>query len=86
MKKKLHSLLITEKETLLELESMWEEGDMGNYFMFLNQISFFVLATAPPMFQISHYAGICAKRLERIGLGGRLKPKRPTEEEIDQSR
>ncbi len=37
--------------------------------------------------QISHYAGICAKRLERIGLeGGRLKPRRATMEEIDQSR
>merc|ERR1719193_1104349 len=36
--------------------------------------------------QISHYAGICHKRLERIGLGGRLKPKKPTLEDIDQSR
>ena len=36
--------------------------------------------------QISHYAGICAKRLDRIGEGGRLKPKKPTIEEIDQSR
>ena len=36
--------------------------------------------------QISHYAGICAKRLERIGEGGRLSPKRPTVEDIDQSR
>ncbi len=36
--------------------------------------------------QISHYAGICAKRLDRIGVGGRLKPKKPTMEDIDQSR
>lgn len=36
--------------------------------------------------QISHYAGICAKRLGRIGVGGKLKAKRPTEEDIDQSR
>ena len=34
----------------------------------------------------SHYAGICAKRLERIGDGGRLKPKKPNIEDIDQSR
>ena len=37
-------------------------------------------------FQISHYAGICNKRLERIGIGGRLDPKKPTLEDIDQSR
>ena len=36
--------------------------------------------------QISHYAGICAKRLDRIGDGGRLIPKKPSIEEIDQSR
>ena len=37
--------------------------------------------------QISHYAGICAKRLARIGFeGGRLAPKRPGVEDIDQSR
>eukprot|EP00090_Calanus_glacialis_P003765 TRINITY_DN12798_c0_g1_i1.p1 TRINITY_DN12798_c0_g1~~TRINITY_DN12798_c0_g1_i1.p1 ORF type:complete len:1185 (-),score=141.46 TRINITY_DN12798_c0_g1_i1:1321-4875(-) len=36
--------------------------------------------------QISHYAGICNKRLERIGVGGRLSPKKPTLEDIDQSR
>ena len=38
------------------------------------------------LFQISHYAGICNKRLERIGVGGRLSPKKPTLEDIDQSR
>ena len=37
-------------------------------------------------FQISHYAGISNKRLERIGIGGRLAPKKPTLEDIDQSR
>jgi len=36
--------------------------------------------------QISHYAGICNKRLERIGIGGRLAAKKPTLEDIDQSR
>ena len=36
--------------------------------------------------QISHYAGICNKRLERIGSDGRLSPKKPTLEDIDQSR
>jgi len=36
--------------------------------------------------QISHYAGISNKRLERIGIGGRLAPKKPTLEDIDQSR
>ena len=36
--------------------------------------------------QISHYAGICNKRLERIGEGGRLGPRKPSLEDIDQSR
>ncbi|TRY78046.1 hypothetical protein TCAL_06622 [Tigriopus californicus] len=36
--------------------------------------------------QISHYAGICAKRLDRIGESGRLSPKKPVIEDIDQSR
>ena len=36
--------------------------------------------------QISHYAGICGKRLDRIGDTGRLGPKKPTVDEIDQSR
>eukprot|EP00096_Caligus_rogercresseyi_P014810 TRINITY_DN7301_c0_g1_i1.p1 TRINITY_DN7301_c0_g1~~TRINITY_DN7301_c0_g1_i1.p1 ORF type:complete len:640 (+),score=195.85 TRINITY_DN7301_c0_g1_i1:504-2423(+) len=36
--------------------------------------------------QISHFAGICAKRLERIGEGGYLVPKKPSVEDIDQSR
>jgi len=36
--------------------------------------------------QISHYAGICAKRLERVGTGGRLLPRKPSLEDIDQSR
>ena len=30
--------------------------------------------------QISHYAGICAKRLDRIGDTGRLRPKKPSVE------
>eukprot|EP00095_Tigriopus_kingsejongensis_P006358 snap_masked-scaffold42_size484952-processed-gene-1.9 protein:Tk06358 transcript:snap_masked-scaffold42_size484952-processed-gene-1.9-mRNA-1 annotation:"hypothetical protein Phum_PHUM046570" len=36
--------------------------------------------------QISHYAGICTKRLERIGESGRLTPKKPVIEDIDQAR
>ena len=37
--------------------------------------------------QISHYAGVCAKRLERIANNsGRLAPRKPTIEDIDQSR
>lgn len=36
--------------------------------------------------QISHYASICGKRLGRIGVGGKLNPKKPSEEDIDQSR
>jgi hypothetical protein len=36
--------------------------------------------------QISHYAGICSKRLDRIGDSGRLQHKRATVDEIDQSR
>ena len=36
--------------------------------------------------QISHYAGICSKRLDRIGDFGRLDPRKPSIDEIDQSR
>jgi len=36
--------------------------------------------------QISHYATVSCKRLERIGLGGRRQPKKPTSEDIDQAR
>lgn len=36
--------------------------------------------------QISHYAGICARRLERIGDGGRLLPRKPNVDDVDQSR
>ena len=36
--------------------------------------------------QISHYAGICNKRLDRMGVGGRLSAKKPSLEDIDQSR
>ena len=36
--------------------------------------------------QISHYAGICAKRLDRIGAHGRTEPRKPTAEDIDQAR
>jgi hypothetical protein len=36
--------------------------------------------------QISHYAAICARRLERIGDGGRLVPRKPTVDDVDQSR
>ena len=40
----------------------------------------------PIHIQISHYAGICSKRLERMGDGGRLRPKKPSIDDIDQSR
>jgi hypothetical protein len=36
--------------------------------------------------QISHYAAICARRLERIGDGGRLAPRKPSVDDVDQSR
>ena len=36
--------------------------------------------------QISHFAAICARRLERIGDGGRLAPKKPSADDVDQSR
>ncbi|KAJ2947105.1 hypothetical protein O0L34_g16454 [Tuta absoluta] len=36
--------------------------------------------------QVSHYAGVACKRLERIGFGGKRQPKKPTTEDIDQAR
>ncbi|KAK6640085.1 hypothetical protein RUM43_008362 [Polyplax serrata] len=36
--------------------------------------------------QISHYATVSCKRLERIGTNGKKPPRKPTIEEIDQSR
>jgi hypothetical protein len=36
--------------------------------------------------QISHYATISCKRLERIGHTGKKAPRKPTIEEIDQAR
>ena len=32
------------------------------------------------------FSAICGKRLGRIGVGGKLNPKKPSEEDIDQSR
>lgn len=36
--------------------------------------------------QISHYATVSCKRLERIGHAGKKAPRKPTVEEIDQAR
>uniref|UniRef100_A0A1B6EBQ3 Rho-GAP domain-containing protein n=1 Tax=Clastoptera arizonana TaxID=38151 RepID=A0A1B6EBQ3_9HEMI len=36
--------------------------------------------------QVSHYASIACKRLERVGEGGKRPPRKPTLEEIDQAR
>ena len=36
--------------------------------------------------QISHYATVCCRRLDRIGSHGRKQAKRPTEDEVEQAR
>ncbi|XP_053969939.1 filaggrin-2 isoform X1 [Anastrepha ludens] len=36
--------------------------------------------------QISHYATVCCRRLDRIGSHGRRQAKRPTEDEVEQAR
>ncbi|XP_049866073.1 rho GTPase-activating protein 39 [Pectinophora gossypiella] len=36
--------------------------------------------------QVSYYAGVACKRLERIGFGGKRQPRKPTTEDIDQAR
>ncbi|KAL0892354.1 hypothetical protein ABMA27_015491 [Loxostege sticticalis] len=36
--------------------------------------------------QVSHYAGVACKRLERIGFGGKKQPRKPSTEDIDQAR
>ena len=36
--------------------------------------------------QISHYAKVCCRRLDRIGSTGRRHAKKPTEDEVEQAR
>lgn len=36
--------------------------------------------------QVSHYAGVACRRLERIGQCGKKQPKKPNTEDIDQAR
>lgn len=36
--------------------------------------------------QISHYATVACKRLDRIGVNGKRSPRKPSVEEIDQAR
>lgn len=36
--------------------------------------------------QVSHYATIACRRLERIGSSGKKKAKKPTEDEVNQAR
>lgn len=36
--------------------------------------------------QVSHYATVACRRLERIGSNGKKQAKKPTEDEIEQSR
>lgn len=36
--------------------------------------------------QISHYATVACRRLERIGSSGKKQAKKPTEDEVEQSR
>lgn len=36
--------------------------------------------------QISHYATVCCRRLDRIGSHGRRQAKKPTEDEVEQAR
>ncbi|CAH2266915.1 jg8820 [Pararge aegeria aegeria] len=36
--------------------------------------------------QVSHYASVACKRLERIGFGGKRPPRKPSTEDIDQAR
>lgn len=36
--------------------------------------------------QISHYATVCCRRLDRIGSSGRRLAKKPTVDEVEQAR
>jgi Rho GTPase-activating protein 39 len=36
--------------------------------------------------QVSHYAGVACRRLERIGQTGKKQPRKPNTEDIDQAR
>ncbi|XP_028163536.1 rho GTPase-activating protein 39 isoform X2 [Ostrinia furnacalis] len=48
--------------------------------------SFFKVGKWPIHVQVSHYAGVACKRLERIGFGGKKQPRKPSTEDIDQAR
>jgi MyTH4 domain. len=40
----------------------------------------------PIHIQVSHYATVACKRLERGGVGGKRQPRKPSVDEIDQAR
>ncbi|EDW84548.2 uncharacterized protein Dwil_GK13079 [Drosophila willistoni] len=48
--------------------------------------SFMEVCKWPIHVQISHYATVCCRRLDRIGSSGRKLAKKPTEDEVEQAR
>ncbi|XP_002138094.2 hornerin [Drosophila pseudoobscura] len=48
--------------------------------------SFMEVCKWPIHVQISHYATVCCRRLDRIGSSGRRLAKKPTEDEVEQAR
>lgn len=49
-------------------------------------VSFPEVGKWPIHVQISHYATVCCRRLDRIGCNGRRQAKKPLEDEVEQSR
>lgn len=48
--------------------------------------SFMEVSKWPIHVQISHYATVCCRRLDRIGSSGRRLAKKPSEDEVEQAR
>lgn len=48
--------------------------------------NFMEVSKWPIHVQISHYATVCCRRLDRIGSSGRRLAKKPSEDEVEQAR
>lgn len=59
--------------------------DILSYILW-SYLRLFKVGKWPIHVQVSHYAGVACKRLERIGFGGKKQPRKPSTEDIDQAR
>ncbi|KAH8338971.1 hypothetical protein KR074_012325, partial [Drosophila pseudoananassae] len=69
---------LTFQPTLLNYVNRHRDPSFGTSFMEVSKWPIHV--------QISHYATVCCRRLDRIGSSGRRLAKKPTEDEVEQAR